>query len=756
VAWGDVNNDNLSDLLLGSTILRNASRLYFSTNGQFDLSSVTDFSSTGLGAQVALIGDVGGAALNAPGGGQMDVVLNTPGGLRISLDRAPASNLTLPESVTSGTQSAALGDADGDGDLDLALAASGGTLVILRNNGSGLAAATQIAIPNAPAGITSLAWGDFNGDHYLDLAVGAAGGRSSLLINNSDLTFAASTLSSLYVDRSAGCTTGSGRAAAWSDFDGDGLLDLTMAFNLTANSGEVCLLRNSGAGFTRALRLAEDAVGLDWGDWDNDKDLDLAMARSNAGARVYANIGGNFFPIWEGDGSVRAAAVRFGDKDGDGDLDLAIARAGSGDSGIYENRSVTPAHLLTSGEAALLPVRNAYVQVQRPGVTRAAYLYSSSEILSGPNSPTVTVNYRLFDPEGNDGDAPKTYKLLFAYSLDGGDNWLPATPAAGQTDTVTTTLTRTGQDFTFLWNAVADKAIGENASFRVEVVNQNGGPAVQKAVGAAASPPFQVRATTCIWPKDPRVFINRQPVLASGSYVLSSGKPYAELTFDSALVQGSGLMTFTWTFDDGSAPRVGQRITKRLGNGTYTINLTAQGSACPEARSALSTATIQVGTGVGDSYMPLVQVAPAAAAGATAAAEATAEIRTNEEQIFLPAVVTTPVAEAVAETIETSAAQAEPLPPPALAGLDGVEENGRFMLAWQPPSQGSATELRVVRWPLDNPDARIVEATLPPIVSRYTAAEGCGMAYGVVPANGAGEGDLGTVYLLQPCGQEVK
>lgn len=752
VAWGDVNNDGLNDILLGSPPNRNASRLFIGTNGAFGLGSVTDYASDGLGAQVALIGDVGGAALGSPSGGQMDVVLATPKGLRVSLDRGPASTIALPVSLTTGAQAAALGDADGDGDLDLALAAAGGGLIILRNNGGGLAAAGQIAVPNAPANITSLAWGDYNGDHYLDLAVGAAGGASSLLINNSDLTFTRKTLASLYVDKIAGCTSGSGRAAAWADVDGDGRLDLTVAFNLSTNSGQVCVLHNTGNGFTRSLQLNEDAVSLDWGDWDNDKDLDLAMARSNAGARVYANIGGAFFPIWEGAAAVRAAAVRFGDKDGDGDLDLAIARAGSGDSGFYENRSVTPAHLLSTAEAALLPVRSAYVQVQRPGVTRSAYLYSSSEILSGPNSPTVTVKYRLYDPEGKDGDPPKRVDLLFSYSLDGGDNWLRATPMAGQTNTMTETLTRTGKDFVFYWNAIADKAIAENATFRVEVVNQSGGPAVQKAVGAAASPPFQVRATTCIWPKDPRIFINRQPLLATGSsYALVKGQPYAELTFDGVLAQGSGVMTFTWDLDNGAAARNGQRVTTRLPNGTYEVVLKTVGKPCPETRAAVTSATIKVGTGAADNFLPLVSGPPVVAAEALATAGA------GEERIFLPTVSTTATPDTQAAEAASGGPQpaAAPTPPASVVALDGAEEGGRVMLSWQPPPPGSATEVRIVRWPLDDPDARTVEATLPPVVSGYTTAAGCGRAYAVVPSNAAGEADPGSVYLQQPCGQEI-
>ncbi len=94
--------------------------------------------------------------------------------------------------------------------------------------------------------------------------------------------------------------------------------------------------------------------------------------------------------------------------------------------------------------------------------------------------------------------------------------------------------------------------------------------------------------------------------------------------------------------------------------------------------------------------------------------------------------------------------------PSAVAALDGVEQNGRVTLSWQPPPPGSATEVRIWRWPLDDPDERTLETTLPPMTSRYTAALGCGMAYAVVPANAGGEADMGAIYLLQPCDQEVK
>ncbi len=393
------------------------------------------------------------------------------------------------------------------------------------------------------------------------------------------------------------------------------------------------------------------------------------------------------------------------------------------------------------------------MSVQRPGTSRSAYLYSSSELLSGPSKPGVTVSYRLFDPEGKDGDPPKHIHLLFSYSLDGGDNWLPATPMAGQSDAITATLTRTGKDFTYAWNAVADKAIGENAAFRVEMVTPNGGPSVQQAVGAATSPPFQVRATTCIWPKDPRVFVNRQPALTTGSYPLGAGSRFAELTFDGTLAQGSGIMTFTWTIDDNASGRNGQRIIQRLGNGTYDVGLRAIGKPCPETRPVITNATVIVGTGRPDYFLPLVNKAPAAAAALVAES-----VAAGNERVYLPTVVAAPELAATDEPAIVVAAEAPAIgvPPPAVMGLNGEEVDGRVTLTWQRPPPGGAYEVRILRWPLDDPEARTVESTLPPMVGSYTAAVGCGVAYGIAPANDAGEAEIGNVYMLQPCGQEVK
>jgi len=75
----------------------------------------------------------------------------------------------------------------------------------------------------------------------------------------------------------------------------------------------------------------------DWGDFDNDGDLDLLLAGKSSGApltRIYRNDGtGNFTRFDAGLPGVREASVAWGDYDKDGDLDIILT--GSNQAGQY-------------------------------------------------------------------------------------------------------------------------------------------------------------------------------------------------------------------------------------------------------------------------------------------------------------------------------------------------------------------------------------------------------------------------------------
>ncbi|MCB0036870.1 MAG: VCBS repeat-containing protein, partial [Anaerolineales bacterium] len=125
---------------------------------------------------------------------------------------------------------------------------------------------------------------------------------------------------------------------AWGDIDNDGDLDLAIGRvgleNLVYenDAGTLRFDLDNGWGWQDSYR--EATYDVSWGDWDNDGDLDLAVANSGIGGqrnRVYENVNGWLYNIpannlgWTADNNAGTASVDWGDYDGDGDLDLAVA-----------------------------------------------------------------------------------------------------------------------------------------------------------------------------------------------------------------------------------------------------------------------------------------------------------------------------------------------------------------------------------------------------------------------------------------------
>ncbi len=234
-------------------------------------------------------------------------------------------------------------DFDNDGYLDLFRMSANGLERLYRNLGNGrFNLFTNTAFARDIDSAFGTAWGDFDQDGFVDLAVTVgdiSGGNyapSQILARNdrgaSFTRLVDPQLGSIVTER------GGGNACAWADFDEDGDLDLFVGNNRTG-ANKAFLFRNEGGG--RFTRLTEGPIAndlcfpfsADWGDYDNDGNLDLIVG--NAGGRrnsLYHNLGrGQFERVERGniveDPNITSACA-WADYDNDGFLDLIIGNTG--------------------------------------------------------------------------------------------------------------------------------------------------------------------------------------------------------------------------------------------------------------------------------------------------------------------------------------------------------------------------------------------------------------------------------------------
>ena len=224
-----------------------------------------------------------------------------------------ASEAWLPREAFHAAWGATLLDIDGDGDLDAALAGTSRNR-LWRNEGDHFVELVDPGLGGLLSVLSaSIAAADYDGDGHLDLYVvnhefagqngpGVAYPADRLLHNRGDGTFEDASML-----LPAARLVGAGFAAAWTDLDEDGDLDLYVVNDFGRDLSNQ-YFRHDGDAFTSgdltcSCALAIDGMGLTIGDYDGDEHLDLYLS-DRFGERILRNLGGQTVETTATDGAL--------------------------------------------------------------------------------------------------------------------------------------------------------------------------------------------------------------------------------------------------------------------------------------------------------------------------------------------------------------------------------------------------------------------------------------------------------------------
>ena len=251
-------------------------------------------------------------------------------------------------SHTGNYRAVELGDIDGDDDLDMILSSDFNRQPrLFVNNGSGVFTdATVAQMPAITLSATRAQFADIDNDGDLDIYINNGGatnrfgsGQNQIFVNNGAGFFTNETAT-----RHPAALQSEPMDVIFGDIDGDFDLDVRTGSTGTNQSR---MLRNDGAGVFAVTGFPNDsnAYSYDFGDIDNDGDLDALGANANPsgnnsellavnnGAGIFSNNSTQISP----NPSVDDNDSKFFDYDMDGDLDLIVARLGGSAERIYNN-----------------------------------------------------------------------------------------------------------------------------------------------------------------------------------------------------------------------------------------------------------------------------------------------------------------------------------------------------------------------------------------------------------------------------------
>jgi len=240
-------------------------------------------------------------------------------------------------------------DFNNDGFIDIMVGNWQNLIILYKNN------ATSFTNYADSAGVNFMCWGgsinwlDYNSDGKVDATVGNDGvpyHYNYLFRNDNLLSFTNVAYTSGITDSASTLCIASG------DYDNDGDIDIFYGnqTNIPGN-GTSFLYQNNGNGTFTNVTVSAGMVNpsyswaADWGDYDNDGDLDLFVGNTNGLNQLFKNNGnGTFTDVATSVGITNTSSVfscGWGDYDNDGDLDLYVAKGMNQTDRLYQNNSGT-------------------------------------------------------------------------------------------------------------------------------------------------------------------------------------------------------------------------------------------------------------------------------------------------------------------------------------------------------------------------------------------------------------------------------
>jgi predicted nucleotidyltransferase len=171
-------------------------------------------------------------------------------------------------------------------------------------------------------------WGDYDNDRNIDILF--TGALNTTIFRNNITVFP---------DIGAGMQGVLSGSTDWGDYDNDGDLDVLLTgLSPGTNFPLSRIYRNDNGLFTDIAAQIPDVSNssADWGDYDNDGDLDILLTGSSI-SRIYRNDNGSFYDIAAGLPNILNGSASWGDFDNDGDPDILLT--GSYLTKIFRNNN---------------------------------------------------------------------------------------------------------------------------------------------------------------------------------------------------------------------------------------------------------------------------------------------------------------------------------------------------------------------------------------------------------------------------------